>query len=497
MKKLSLSIFLAMLLTLATFSQETFFTQIDDDNFHNPMDIIIKQDGNMLFCSQYHLANQNWNSVMFEVDKYGEIINEVNFYNTGDDYLRCSRMLQLDDHIYLFGEGRQHNNADVSMLKFDLKLNEIEHYHYSINGIIPGSIFPLKVLCIDNIFHIMGLARLTINFQPPFYLKVSSSGIMLNSSYYNPGPYVEIWPQDFYLSPGSNNLFTICQDWRITNNSWAHFIEFDTTMSVVSDLPLTTGKLGFIMLSYTIFRESDSTFYLAHNFWDIMQPGGWNSEVTKFDLNGNVLNSFVFQCTEDSASWTAHYNGMDTLPDSNLILCTTFNLDYEFNVQQEPTKIMLFKLSPTLDLIWQKYLFGEDGMYEAYGVKAHPDGGIVILGAHSPTPPTNPDIKEVFLMKTDSDGNLTVGMDDHETKIKATEAILFPTPAQDFLIVDFSLLYKTATLQLTDLAGRPVFEWALTSNHQQVDISAVPAGAYVYRIFNSKGLEESGKMMVE
>jgi hypothetical protein len=272
MKKLSFSIFLAMLLALATFSQETFFTQIDDDNFHNPMDIIIKQDGNMLFCSQYHLPNQSWKSVMFEVDKYGEIINEVNFYNTGDDYLRSARILQLDDHVYLFGEGRKNNNADVSMLKFDLQLNKIEHHHYNINGINPGSIFPMKVLCINNIFHIMGLARLTYNFQPPFYLKVSSSGIMLNSSYYNPGPYVEMWPQDFYLSPGSDNLFAICQDWRVTNNSWAHFIEFDRTMSVVSDLPLATGKLGFIMLSYTIFRESDSTFFLAHNFWDVMPP---------------------------------------------------------------------------------------------------------------------------------------------------------------------------------------------------------------------------------
>jgi hypothetical protein len=188
---------------------------------------------------------------------------------------------------------------------------------------------------------------------------------------------------------------------------------------------------------------------------------------------------------------------MDTLPDGNLILCTTFNLDKEFSVQPEPTKIMLFKLSPTLDLIWQKYLFGDDGMYEAYGVKAHPDGGIVILGAHSSTPPTNPDIKEVFLMKTDDDGNIFVGTDENETKIKTTEAILYPNPAQDFIIVDFSLLYKTATLQLIDLAGRTVLERALTSNHQQVDISGVPAGAYVYRIFNSKGLEESGKLVVE
>jgi hypothetical protein len=496
MKKLTISIFTVMLLTLATFSQETFFTQIDDDSFHIPMDILITQDGNMLFCSQYQLANYNWNSIMFEVDNSGEIVNEWTFNNTGDEYLRCARMLQLDDHIYLFGEGHKNNTADVSMLKFDMQLNEVEHDRYNINGINPGRLFPLKVLCRDNLFHIVGLARLTNTYQPPFYLKTSPSGFMLHSSYYNPGPYVEMWPQDFYLSPGSDNLFTICQDWNVNNNSWAHFIVFDTTMSVVSDLPITTGSLGFIMLSYTIFRDSDSTFYLAHNYWDINQPGGWNSEVTRFDLNGNTLNSFVFQCQEDSASWIAHYNGMDTLPDGNLILCTTWNLDREFNVQQEPTKIMLFKLSPTLDLIWQKYLFGEKGMYEAYGVKAHPDGGIVVLGAYSPTPSTNPDIKEVFLMKTDSDGLLT-GIENEKQKITSTEAIIYPNPAGEQITVDFSRLYTSATLQLMDISGKTIFISQLTSNRQTIDISALPSGTYLYRISNQKGLEETGKFVVK
>lgn len=497
MKKLTISIFTIMLLSLATFSQETFFTQIDDDNFHMPMDILIKQDGNMLFCSQYQLANYSWNSIMFEVDNAGEIVNEWTFNNTGDDYFYCSRMLQLDDQIYLFGDGRKNSKADVSMLKFDMQLNEVEHDRYSINGADPNGLFPERVIRRDSVFHIVGLAMFSNTYNTPFYLKTSTSGFNLHSSYYNPGTKsTDLWPQDFYLSPGSDNLFTICQDWHTANDHWAHFIEFDPMMSVVADLPVITGTLGFVMLGYKIFREGDSTFYLAHNYWDINQPGGWNSEVTRFDLNGNTLNSFVFQCTEDSASWIAHYNGMDTLPDGNLILCTTWNLDREFNVQQEPTKIMLFKLSPTLDLIWQKYLFGEKGMYEAYSVKAHPDGGIVVLGVYSPTPPTNPDIKEVFLMKTDSDGLLT-GIENEKQKISSTEAILYPNPAGDVVNIEFSQLYQTANFHLMDIGGKIVLEKQLTSNRQTIDISALPAGTYLYRISNQKGLEETGKFVVE
>jgi len=489
--------FTAMLLTLATFSQETFFTQISDNNWHMPMDIIFKQDGNMLFCTQYQEANQSWNSVMIEIDNSGDIVNEWTYNNSGEEHFQSTRMLQINDDIYLFGEGRKNNVTNVSMLKFDLQLNEVGHYRYNINGIDPNRLHPLRVIFRASVFHVVGTVMYTLTYTTPFYLKVSPTGFNLHSSYFNPGTNTDLYALDFYMSPNSDNLFTICQDWNIANNLWAHFIVFDPMMSVVCDLPIIPEPLGFAMLGYKIFRESNSTFYLAHNFWDIMQPGGWNSEVTKFDLNGNAMNSFVFNCPEDSASWIAHYNGMDTLPDGNLILCSTFNLDKEFNVQPEPTKIMLFKLGPNLDLIWQKYFCGDEGMCEAYGVKAHPDGGIVVLGTYSPTPPNSANIKEVFLMKTDSEGNLTVGMDEYETNIKATEAILFPNPASEIIKIEFSQLYQKAIFQLMDIGGKLVLEKQLTANSQSINISDIQAGAYVYRIFNNDGLDEWGNVFVE
>ena len=497
MKKTGIFIITTLIIVNFSFSQQTFFTQVDDDTFHMPMDILIKQDGNMLFCSQFKLGNQSWNSMMIEVNHFGEIMNEWTFETNDDETMLCTRLMESDDHFYLFGEGNKNNKAHVSNIKFDLQFNEVDQYYYDINGLNPGKLFPLKVLCRDTTFHIVGLARCTNTFQPPFYLKTSHSGSYLHSSYYNPSPsYIELWPMDFYFSPGSDNLFTICQDWHCNNNSWAHFYEFDTTMSVVSHLPITTGNLGFIMLDYKIFRDSDSSFYLAHRYWDILNNGGWNSQVTRFDLNGNTLNDFIFQCEEDSASWLAHYNGMDTLPGGNLLMCATWNLTSGFGIQQEPTKIVLFKLSPTLDLIWQKYLFGEKGMYEAYAMKAHPDGGIVILGTHCPTPPTSTDVKEVFIMKTDSTGNITVGLDENKPRLKTTEAILYPNPASDFVNIEFSRVYHEAVFELMDIGGKVILQKQLYGNHQHINISSVPAGTYVYRIFNVDGLDERGKVVV-
>jgi effector-binding domain-containing protein len=48
-----------------------------------------------------------------------------------------------------------------------------------------------------------------------------------------------------------------------------------------------------------------------------------------------------------------------------------------------------------------------------------------------------------------------------------------------------------------DISGKTIFISQLTSNRQTIDISALPAGTYLYRIFNPKGLEETGKLVVE
>jgi len=493
MKKLTISIFTAMLLTLATFSQQTFYTQIKDNNFHKPWDILIKSDGNMLFCSYYEKNNDSKSSI-YELDDTGEIINEWTFTGTNLERFECTQLLEVNNHLYLFGEGQRttQGNLDVfiSMRKLDMQLNVVENHEYKFDGLSCDRLIPGRVIYRDTTFHV--LSQITIGqWESPSYFKIGLSGFKHHSAYHISSIGQVLLPFDFYLSPESDNLFTVSFDWMQTLNAFGVFTEFDPQLTIVSQFPIPEKSI----LSYNLLQQSDTSMYLASNKFDATNLE-FSSMVNNIDRNGNVLNQFIFECNEDSASRIAHFNSLDTLADGNMILCTTHNLDEPFNVQHEPTKIMLFKLSPTLNLIWQKYLFGEKGMYEAYGVKAHPDGGIVVLGAYSPTPPTNPDIKEVFLMKTDSDGLLT-GIENEKQKITSTEAIIYPNPAREQITVDFSRLYNSATLQLMDISGKTVFISQLTSNRQTIDISALPAGTYVYKIFNQKGLEETGKLVVE
>jgi len=51
--------------------------------------------------------------------------------------------------------------------------------------------------------------------------------------------------------------------------------------------------------------------------------------------------------------------------------------------------------------------------------------------------------------------------------------------------------------QLMDITGKVAMERILNRNRPKMDISALPAGTYLYRISNQKGLEETGKFVVE
>lgn len=81
--------------------------------------------------------------------------------------------------------------------------------------------------------------------------------------------------------------------------------------------------------------------------------------------------------------------------------------------------------------------------------------------------------------------------------MQAKESIVYPNPATNFVQVALSMKYSKATLQIMDISGKMIFEQILNTNSQRVDISKIPSGTYVYRIFNYEGMDERGKIIVE
>ena len=202
MKKALLFLFFILIIH-AAFPQQTFFTQIDDNSFHKPWDILIKSDGNMLFCSYYKKNNDSWNSV-YELDYSGDIINEWTFTGTNNERYESTQLLEVQNHIYLFGEG-QNPDAFISLRKFDMQLKVVDSHEYRFDGLSCERLIPGKVIYRDTTFHIF--SQITIGpWESPSYFKIGLSGVKHHSAYHTSTTGQLLFPFDFYLSPGSENL---------------------------------------------------------------------------------------------------------------------------------------------------------------------------------------------------------------------------------------------------------------------------------------------------
>jgi hypothetical protein len=474
----------------------TYSNIYDSTKLFYPKDIAFDELGVMYICATAW-DNSNWiyENVIYKIDAYGEVLDIWRGSDPDFIYKQASRIYLDKDYIFIFGfiDSNPPSQPDpgVFVMKFDHNLNKIfDKNHFFDGNLYSGVHHTSRVKYHNNNFLYFSSVYLNdaLIRISPFYIQFSDDGELTKFVRDTQSNYWHII-YDVMIKPDEQGYYVFLQENSPSVYLSGMVYDYDIDLANLEKHSLDNNFRNF----FTLSKINDEIVYLS----GVYKKENKNHQVgvLKTNVDGTLYNSFLFEPLADSLSYTTYYNSLDVLPDGDLILCSTYGLENFFAPQNVPSWISLFRFSPDLELIWHRFI-GGDANYETYSMKISPDNGIVIAGGYSPLPLIEPGKNQLLIVKTDSDG-LTTSLNDVTPAVTTTEAILFPNPAGDFVIVDFSMLYQTATLQLTDLAGRTVLERALTANHQQVDISGVPAGAYVYRIFNNKGLEESGKLVVE
>jgi hypothetical protein len=491
-------IIIVLLLGVASLlhAQNTFIHIYDSARVFYPRDIVFNELGDFFVCSMSWAQNEeSYTNYVIKFDPTGNILHSWQEQDTVFDKVEVSRLLLVDDELYLFGfiDRSLPNQIDpaIFLKKYDQSLNLLQSNLYTIDGEFhKGVHHACRVEYSNGIFTFFASAHAVSpeGYAAPFLVEISKEGelIRIAGDRTSDGMLISY---DFVTKPNLSGYISFIYEFSQSVYWEGYIYDYDSDMEVLSTKPLPNNFKNF----FTSLPLNDSVFYLAGTY---KEPGkSLQLGCLQMTTKGDLIDSFLSAPLADSTSYTAYYNSLDFLSCGDIVMCGTYGIVGQFVPQHAPSWISLFRFSPDLELQWHRYI-GGDANYEAYSMRISPDDEIVIAGGHSPVPPQSLFKKDLMIMKTDSNGLIT-GINNEPPAATTTEAILFPNPAGDFVVVDFSLLYKTATLQLTDLAGRAVLERALTANHQQVDITGVPAGAYVYRIFNNKGLEESGKLVVE
>lgn len=489
-------------LTFSLQSQPTFINIYDSAKLFYPKDIAFTSQGEILVCAAAWDTDLLFcNNYIYKIDENGNLLNKWWEKDMSIEYKQASNLLLVEDEIYLFGfidlnTAKTDSNPAVFMKKFDQNLNELGEFVFDLDGsLFTGIHHTCRVKYYNGNFIFFSSVYLNDPSDirvSPFLMEITTDGQL--TKFLNDKEAI-FWHfvYDFHIKPDNQGYYAFIGEHSPSVNPLSGFIyDYNIYLELTDKIELPDNFKRF----FTVQFEDESLCYVSGCY---KKPAPFSNQqvgISCLTSDFEEVYTYLSEPLADSTSYTAYYNSLDMLPDGSLILCSTYGfIGLPQIPQNAPSWISLFKLSPDLELLWHRYI-GGGANYEAYTMRVAPDDGIVICAGYSPVPPTSMIIKDLMVIKTDSDG-LTTSLNDEPPAVTTTEAILLPNPAGDFVIVDFSLLYQTATLQLTDLSGRMVFQQTLTANHQQVDISGVPAGAYVYRIFNNKGLEESGKLVVE
>jgi len=498
MKNLFLIFTLLCLTHLQTKAQNGFIVKESGPNSTNlPQDFAIKPNGNILFMftsiSQGTSLNVN---EIHELNPSGEIVNIYTFSDSTYDFIEYTQCLIVDDTLYVFGMGYRIIGGNTNlpflyMRKLDLQLNLISMHDIWLEQISPSTIHHGRIKYINESFHyICGFGPLG-NLRT-FHAEISKQGEPIIFNIEGEAGKT-LLPYDFsFKDDGGFQTYSLAAGYIGPYEMCGFICSYnqDFQIEYYFELPY------LFTLFFNYEKENDSIYYLSGQWIDQNASPPWHTGILKMINDTVVVDEFIYLTYPDTTACPAYYNSIEVLPDGNLIFCFIDNVVNNFYPQSEPAQINLMKLTPDFEVIWHRYI-GEPGTkYDPYVMRTTESGEIVILGAYSHAPPGNAFEMQALFIKTNSEGIIT-GTNDELPGVRSTQAIVYPNPARNFVQVEYSMAFTQTTFSLLDISGKTVFEKQLAANKQSLDISGIPAGTYIYRVYNQKGLDESGKLMVE
>ena len=174
---------------------------------------------------------------------------------------------------------------------------------------------------------------------------------------------------------------------------------------------------------------------------------------------------------------------------NNLYMCYTRNFN-EWSASQ-PSYTVLCKYDTDLNLIWKRWYNDSEWRfcYYATDMTATNDDGILITGYCCKREDYGNMM--LYLLKVDADGLLSLP----EADVKVRPYCFYPNPVQAQLQMQFSPDVQPKQVELYDLQGRLVC--TQRNNFGSIDMSRLPAGAYMLRVTLEDGKVFSDKVVKE
>jgi len=496
MKKFVIYIFLFFLADNAL-AQNTFFNIYRTHQIETSFDATMASDGSIIIVGERTttIPEDKVCGLIMKFDENGNFVKEITLVNQKRTFIyNIEKVPNYNNEFIIIGASDSIVGDDyyssILITRIDDQLNMIsQNSFYPIKNY---RVFPWKFTFINDSTMILETGKQIVAAgSPPISLMITEVKLPADSirSFFSDSTIIRI-PADITYIPKSNEIHVTYYGQSIDNDtSFVKILRLDRLLNNLETLQSPSRA----QTTACTTELNDSTYLLTATSYVTTNNGSVRA-ISAFviDAYGNGLNGIKYYNHPD----TILYGGFSenaAIVNNSVFLTGVYNIDpSSVPYQSTPTWIQITKLDMELNIL-NHYFYGGDAAYYPYCILPASDGGAFITGIVWDF--QLPKQLDIFVMKVNSDG-IIVNVPEN-TSFIMSEALVYPNPAGECLTVVLSQLYTTATLQLVDISGKTVLMTQLIRNHQQVDISGVPAGAYVYRIFNNKGLEESGKLVVE
>jgi Secretion system C-terminal sorting domain len=247
--------------------------------------------------------------------------------------------------------------------------------------------------------------------------------------------------------------------------------------------------------TYSTFpREGGESIVFDNNTNKLYIAGSYN---TRADGLGNLKAQIMCVDTNGDLNWKKSFGGPKdctvngiVVKNGNIYACGfTFNNDLN---NQQGWLVIANKLGDSLT----QRLFNVNSIrpHNFYNIQKSSDG-FIMSGYSFNTNGSNAN-QDAWLLKVDTFGCLTPGcqlVGINNIPFSREEIKIYPNPAKDKIQFEHSA--KIISYRIADYTGKLLLEGAYNSN--QIDVSALPTGAYIVQVLLEDGSQAFGKMVIE
>ena len=481
MKKLCVLSYLLCFILSFSFAQTTFETLIQNNNDEYVFDIQ-ELDSAYFLCGKSKDADTNlFAPLLIKINDSGTVTKRIVFGNHSMDFQKGLLLKAGSGNFIFYGYAYKtlpySKRIYIFFAEFNSELDTI--WTSWCPGLINDEILSFRAVILNNKNLGFFITKRPAESKLKTYLllyEFSQTGQLVSTKSTRVPHGGKI--QNIFVNPDSINSYSL----------------ISTDFGAYVQLNILNSELNLIFLkefitpirdNITVKKYFDKYYFSGYLHFTLEEKYQIYSAVLDDYLDS--LKTSVFGKDDMINDYPALYRSLDFISENSIYFGATTNMINPPGLIYNNTWFMLNKTNSDLNPLWTKW-YGGNAYYEMSCILATNDGGCMMAGNKIDLN-TNNLIRNIYLLKVDENGTFT-GMDYFQLKPEQLISI-YPNPGNIVLIVKSG--FNDAVFLLIDITGKIILKEKIQNNSNSFNISHLSKGMYFYRIYNDKGLFDSGK----